>query len=385
MLLGFSISTRLANVLRLQKVERLGELHGLTFAEISRYRNCGSATVEELRRLVGSLHAGRKPGPAGTHGLPAYKFFPVPKYARQFRPSDLPMSARLANVLERNGVVRLADLRERTPFDFKRLANCGPATRDELACLMIRVAAGEFQPVVRSFSITKLAPALRPLDDALAALPENWRNMLLLHLSGDPSEPGTLTELANRFHLTRSRIGQIVESSVEEIKKSAALKMRSYLDGMAAYCLAQLCPLSPALLSRWLAKKRALVRHRSGFYVRLLGKLNPAIPVWLHGQDSHQMSERDWEISCAMATVLRANGRVLPFKKAWKLVTTNMGKRRPSRREFLDVLKHAPTLAVNFPTPSAAAVRLQWRSGSSRTKKVVIAGTNERELTRRPR
>jgi hypothetical protein len=79
-----------------------------------------------------------------------------------------------------------------------------------------------------------------------------------------------------------------VESSVEEIKKSAALKMRGYLDGMAAYCLAQLCPLSPALLSRWLAKSRASDRHRSGFYVRLFGKLNPAIPVWLHGQDSHQ-------------------------------------------------------------------------------------------------
>jgi hypothetical protein len=369
MLLGFPISTRLANVLRLQKVKRLGELHGLTFDEISHYRNCGSATVEELRRLVGSVHAGRKPGLAGAGGLPAYTFFPVPKYARQFHPADLPMSARLASVLERNGVVRLADLRKHTPFDFKRLANCGPATCDELARLMIRVAAGEFQPVVRSFSITRLGPALRPLDDALAALPEDWRNILLLHLAGDSSEPGTLTELASRFRLTRSRIGQIVESSIEEIKKSAALKMRGYLDGMAAYCLAQVCPLSPALLSRWLAKSRASVRHRSGFYVRLLGKLNPAIPVWLHGQDSHQISERHGEISCATATVLRANGGVLPFKKAWKLVSTNMGRRRPSRREFLDALKHARTLTVDFPTPSAGAVRLQWRSGSPRTKK----------------
>jgi hypothetical protein len=364
-LLGFPLSTRLANVLRLQAIQRFSELHGLTFDEISQFRNCGSTTVQELRRLIQNVRAGRKPDPAGAGRIPAYEFFQVPKYARQFRPADLPLSVRLENVLKCNGVVRLADLRERTPCDFKRLANCDRVTCDELVRLMVRVAAGEFRPVVPSFSITKLSPALRPLDEAVAALPEDWRSILLFYSGNDPSGPGTMRETGNRFHLTSSRIGQIVECSVEKIRKAAGLRMRAYLDGMAAFCQAQVCPLTPALFAHWLTESRAAVHYRPETYVWLLEKLTPAIPVWRHGQDFQKMSERDREISSALATVLRANGKVLPFKEAWKLVRTNKRQRRPSRREFLDALKHARTLlTVDFPTPSAGTVRLRGRPGS---------------------
>jgi hypothetical protein len=362
-LLGFPISTRLANVLRFQAIQRLGELHGLTFDEISRFRNCGSTTVEELRRLIQSVRAGRKPAPGVAGEAPAHEFFQIPKYARQFRPADLPLSVRLENVLECNGVVRLDDLRKRTSWDFKGLANCGQGTCDELVRLMVRIAAGEFRPAVPSFSITKLSLALRPLDEAVAALPEDWRNILLFYSGNDPSGPGTMRETGNRFHLTGSRIGQIVECSVEKIRKAAGLRMRAYLEGMAVFCEAEACPLTPALFAQWLTESRAAVHYRPATYVWLLEKLHPAIPVWRHGQDFQPVSERDREISCILAKVLRANGKVLTFKEAWKLVRIKLGKGRSRRREFLDALKHTRTLTVDFPTPSTGTVHLRGRPG----------------------
>jgi len=354
----FSLSNRLANVLRALKAQQLGDLHGFTFQEISRYRNCGAVTIAELRRLI------EKVCPRPPDAVPANEFFAVPDYARQFRPSDLPLSGRLTNVLERNGVARLADLRKFTPHDFKRLADCGRATRAELVRLMVRVAAGEFRPAVPSFSPTQLAPALRPLDEALAALDEDWRKMLSLYLDGDSSGPLTTLDIARRFHVTRARIGQIMLLIVEKIRKAAALRMRACLDGMADYCREQVCPFSPALFAQWLAQSDTSVPHSPVTYVWLLGKMNPALPVWLHGQGFRQMSERESEIVWALATVLRANGKALPLQEAWKLVCANLGARRPHQREFLAAVKHTKELTVDFPTPGTGIVRLQRRYGS---------------------
>lgn len=57
-LTSFSLSVRLTRVLHLQMFRLLGELHGLTYLEVSKFRNCGRKTVEELRQFVRNVQLG---------------------------------------------------------------------------------------------------------------------------------------------------------------------------------------------------------------------------------------------------------------------------------------------------------------------------------------
>src|SRR5450759_4433262 len=61
LLSSFSVSVRLMHIFQFKKFRLLGELHGLTYSEIAKYRNCGRRTVEELRGLVRSVQRGGSP------------------------------------------------------------------------------------------------------------------------------------------------------------------------------------------------------------------------------------------------------------------------------------------------------------------------------------
>jgi len=241
LLSSFSTSVRLAHVFQFKKFRLLGELHGLTYYEISKYRNCGRKTVEELRQLVRNVQLGSAASDASVdesqYESPSRSdcLF-IPPYAREFSPLDLPISVRLANALESTGIACLGDLQGRDLAEFKGLANCGKRTLAELATLIDRVVAGEFKPSSGSFSIANVADLLRLIDDGVAQLPTRWREMLLLRLGADAGGTWTLEEVGKKFKLTRERIRQITKKSLAHLKKMAGPKINGYLHGVAMVC-----------------------------------------------------------------------------------------------------------------------------------------------------
>ena len=52
LLARFPLSVRLTHVLAARNFRLLGELHGLTYFEFSKIRNCGLKTLEEVRQFV---------------------------------------------------------------------------------------------------------------------------------------------------------------------------------------------------------------------------------------------------------------------------------------------------------------------------------------------
>ena len=58
-----TVSVRLSNVFGQQKLHLLGDLHGKTYREIGRYRNCGRKTLEELRSIVRQIQLGDSQSP----------------------------------------------------------------------------------------------------------------------------------------------------------------------------------------------------------------------------------------------------------------------------------------------------------------------------------
>ena len=70
---SFAISARLQNILGWKECRVLGDLDGLRFSEVARWRYCGKTTVLELLGIVrclqhGNWHAGNKPSPRDTAG-----------------------------------------------------------------------------------------------------------------------------------------------------------------------------------------------------------------------------------------------------------------------------------------------------------------------------
>ncbi len=67
------MSLRLKNVLGWKACHVLGDLDGVRFSELARWRNCGKVTVLELMGIVrclqhGNWHAGKRPDPGDMAG-----------------------------------------------------------------------------------------------------------------------------------------------------------------------------------------------------------------------------------------------------------------------------------------------------------------------------
>ncbi len=68
---SFTLSMRLQNILGWKECRMLGDLNGLRFSEVARWRNCGKATLLELLGIVRCLQHGKWVGrisrnPAGN-------------------------------------------------------------------------------------------------------------------------------------------------------------------------------------------------------------------------------------------------------------------------------------------------------------------------------
>lgn len=376
LLSSFSVSVRLGHMFQFKRFRLLGELHGLTYDEISKYRNCGRRTVEELRMLVRNVQRSEPPTSAADESsyslLNRSGYVLIPTYAREFSPLDLPISVRLANALESKGIVHLGDLHGRDLSEFKGLANCGKRTLGELQSIIERIAAGEFQPAAGNFSPANTTDLLRIIDDGFARLPTQWREMLLLRLCGESGRCWTLEEVGQKFKLTRERIRQITKKARGQIKKIAGPRINAYLCGVATMCSEKVCPLSPALLTKWLGESPAKTLFAPAVYVRLLGELEPRIPVWPRGQEPSSTSDRDGDISDVVEKVLRMGQHILPLADTLQRVCAHMGKNKPNVQEFLDSLKHSKALAVEFSAPDKATVRLRRLIISDVTKAVLL-------------
>ena len=286
------------------------------------------------------------------------KIILIPEYASDYTPADLPISVRLEHALKNKKVVRLADLNGCYVGELKALGNCGQRTCDELTAMIKRLAAGEFRPASGDISTSATAEVLRLIDQAIKELPPQLREILILRYGGGPLGRWTLDGIALKSQLTRKRILQIVQVAVEQVRKMTAAKINPYLRSLEASCSEKVCPLNPAWLSELLANGTA-GRYPVVFYVRLLGELNPAIPVWAEEKSKHPVPGRPSEILKATSATFREGEQRVPLRSAWKRVCEQMGESAPGPQEFLEALRHAPLLVVEFRTPDRGTVRIR--------------------------
>lgn len=377
-LLEQGLSVRLGNVCDRAGLRRLGDLHGRSYEEFSKLRNCGRRSVAELARIVARAQAAAgfaparetvEPGTAPEDGT-APGSFQVPAFARDWPLTVLPVSVRLANLLEAMGCRELGGLHGRLPAELLGRPNCGRKTLAELATLLDRVRAGDFSPPPAEAptgageALRDLPALVRYLDGRVPLLPARTREVLLARLGGDgAADLPTLEEVGARFGVTRERIRQLVNAAVEHLRRDGGPRLAARLGRLADHCQGLAVPLTPELLARAEALAGASGNALpAAFYLRLLDEMEPRLPVWPAGRDGGRMPEEgELELRRDLhAWLLARDGAPAPLNDALAALRAEY----PSQggltvTEFLEALRNArAAFRVSLDDPERPLVAL---------------------------
>jgi hypothetical protein len=269
----FKISARLSNMLVSNGLQFLGDLHGLHFRRICVLKKCGPKSIRELRHLVRRVHDGKNF--LEPHISKRSEFILIPAGACEAKPSELPISARLASILQYMEVQRLGDLEGKKFSDLFKVKNCGPKTLKEFASLLKRAETGEFDSPVEAFSPPALRDVISLLDKLLMELSPRDREILLLRFDANAGS----TLIASKLQLSHERIRQIVKKKLADLIKTGGPKLIAYLKGIADLCHQSVGPLTFKLFAYWVAQYSVQHQFALPFYVHLLEQLNHDIPV----------------------------------------------------------------------------------------------------------
>ena len=265
---SFKISTRLRHVLE-PNIRRIGELHGLPYAEVLSWRGCGRGTLEELQVLVRRFHPGKNlplPPVKGKNHL-----FVVPPVAGDLNLAELPLSVRLDGVLQRCGYQTLGELDQVEVEALQAQKNCGATTIREMKELIRRAGAGEFSVSRKKDLLPNLQEMGRAIDAGFARLSGRDQKIFQARLRSATSGSRTLQDIGLEFNMTRERVRQITSEAAEKIQRGAGPKLGQALEFIIAACQKLKDPLTPERLEQWLAKCK--LPHAPSFYVGVLYEL----------------------------------------------------------------------------------------------------------------
>ena len=358
------LSVRLQGVLQRLGCLRLGDLHGLTWGQLGRTKNCGRKTIVELQAIIAELQAGRLEQPGAHPGQPEHRqpaptsVF-VPPNACGWSLSDLPVSVRLAGVLERMNCSRLGDLQGLSFLELKKMKNCGQRTITELRIFISRVQAGEFDLAMSEGRELDLTYLVLSLNEGIGRLNPRERDMFLLRLGGLGDEPLILAEIGVKYGLTREGVRVTVNKVIAQLSKGGGLRGNQVLKMLAEKCVVAVCPMTPELFTHWLGAEASVCCFKTSFYVRLLGELLPEIPAWPGGQKTGvNISKKSKQIVSCLPEVLRSKVAAVPLREALEELNATGDLTDIQAAEFLEALQHDESVKVEFILPDQPTVRL---------------------------
>lgn len=355
------ISVRLKNVLEKRDIRILGDLNGLNYENIVKYNNCGQKTVAELQSVVRKLQEGTIANTQSSGAVDSVNspFFVVPREARHFHLSDLPLSVRLERVLRRHGHHKLGDIDRVEVSHLLRWQGCGKKCIKELQEVIKRAASGEFTPVDSADCSSALKQVAASIDFGLARLARRDRAIFESRICGNNGSPRTLEDVAQEFGITQERVRQITKKNFQVMRRSGGLKLKSALQTLVRECEQHVCPLTPDLFTKWIGPS-ASCRHDAHFYVRVLDTLEASVPAWPGGPTRECGDDAEFlNIEKAVELWLRKTGIQPTASETYSYLRQQRGFKKLSVGAFLAAIRIAKRFIVDFPEPDRPQLRLR--------------------------
>jgi hypothetical protein len=362
------MSVRLAGVLRRANIRVLGDLHGCKLDDFAWQRNCGYKTLHELAALVSQAHSSveqtRDSEDAGSLRPGNGVGFVVPESISQLRFAELPITSRLTNLVRSIGLRTLGDLNGRSASELLRCKNCGWRTVGEVGQLIERAISGEFDEaqIEESARPTEL---LRLLEEGMAKLSPRDKHLLLARIGGEDVPPSTLEEIGRQHALTRARVQQIVEKTLNTLKKTRGPRVPRLLEAVRQRCFSNVCPLTPALLGQWIGESPSTFQLSPKAQVRLIGALDEDIPCW---PDQHDgvggIDNSIRRLDLDLAKLVRNANGCIAVAEAYRRLTSQQRYQRLKVGKFLGMLRRVRRTLVEFDDPRSPVIRLSRLSAT---------------------
>ena len=356
-----TVSVRLSNVFGQQELHLLGDLHGKTYREIGRYRNCGRKTLEELRNLVRQIQLGNSQHPIATDRADWNpNIVSVSTTVRSLLLKELPMSKRLENVLLNGGFTTVGDLDGYELRDLWRAQNCGKKTIFELKELLRRAEAGEFTPVPSTSSSDPLTTVIRFVRAGMRGVNERNREIVRQRLFGRNGEPQILEDVGERFGMTRERVRQIVKGAFQKVKSAGGPVLARALEALANEHNGSVVPVTAPLVAERLSTTNESSEWPELFYVHVIDRIAPFIPVWGPDGGREALGELEFgEINSALEEWLRSQGAHPTAKEAFEHLRTKSKFDRLAVAAFFSALRRSRNIIVDFPRADEPRLRLR--------------------------
>ena len=362
LLQSLDVSVRLANVLEAAHLRLIGDLHGLSYEQFSRFRNCGRKTVAELRDIVRHLQFSNGENPPfdwqPTDGSP--NILKISDSAHAFKLVELPLSVRLQNALNQRGLTTLGDVHDLDVRELLKIQNCGRKCIVELRALIQAVDEGQFSPTQTDQVGVSLREIAQAIDSGLRNLAPRDTNLFQARLFGNSGRPRTLEDVGKEYHITRERVRQIVNKIVHGIRLSGGPKLARALEAVARECQNRVCPLTPELFCHWITDAKDLLLHEADFYVRILDDMEQTIPAWPKGSTREGSDDPLLEsLDEALQTWLRECDGQPTTAQAWTQLRRQHDLRKLSAGAFLAGLRRSQNVLVDLADPESPMLQLR--------------------------
>jgi len=339
------ISVRLKNVLADLNIIHLGQLDALPMSKIKAQRNCGKKTIFELAAFidsVGSLTVYPEEGIEHS----AIDFY-IPESVRGRPILDLPISRRLANVLDKAGVKCLGDLHLRSAKSLSVDKGLGRTTLNELFQLVASLQRGrlEYIPQTPEQSIRFL---VNFLDTEIANLPLKWRYILLDRLS----ESVTLEAAGRKHGLSRERIRQIEGKALGCLLREGGPRLVDALQSIEEWQSQDFIVITSGLIS--ISAGGGPMLHEADVYLRGIFRMRPSLVIW--PEDSYFRGNKPEELRSILSDLeklLRKTQTPIDAKQAFIEVSSGTNV---SPQSFIRSLLGQKHMAITFPSPGRLLV-----------------------------
>ena len=244
----------LRKLLRRGRRRRLGDLHGLTFADIA-----GPNGAKTVRLLHGLLEAA-----GARERLPLT--FEIPRRVQALKLDYVAMPRRLRGALTERGIRKLGDVRRLTPA---RLGvDFGEALWADLHELLERL------PSLRIDD----RPFASAIDLAIDRLAAPSRRIVTLRF-GAKARPLTVRDVASRCRLRPREAARRIKGVVGELRDAGGTSLARALSELRQRARRREGRLSTEEVDGWLKITRSGPRYGRDFYLRMISLLEPGVKV----------------------------------------------------------------------------------------------------------
>ena len=375
---AYPMSQRLVAIFREQAVSHIGQLHEQRFAGLRRLWQCDAIAINDLREWVRLVQAKAQPGSLLAQGLGSvqpYDQVQIPGHSQAVALSELPLSTRLAGGLAKMKLTRLGDLHGLTWQDFHGQFNLGTTSRAELARLVERAHAGEFNLDDLRLDLLRAQDIVPLLDRLVSGMKDRARNMLKLRLGADGDSGAILDQIGDQCRRSRQAIQQFEVKYMEKLQKQGGSKLQRLIQKVAADCAASACPLTPAWVEEWSLGRTTPDAFSPKFYARLLRAFAPDLPVWLEGNQVNPIRASAWDepIQDLLVEGLRQRRPALPFKEVFTALQRDARISPPTVEVFLKAMRQSRCFKVESGGPRQFLLALRHLTEADRVRIVLQA------------